>query len=928
MKIAITSDWQMTEHNLHLCRKFFDQMLTYCIKNKVKVLAHLGDLKHQYSPVDVRVYNESIRMVKEAQDAGISWVQVAGNHDRISMHDVSGYWFPALRAAGARIITKPTVLETRSVRLAVVPYLSDPLALKNAFKRVSTLANGNADLLFFHCSIYGCRSNVLTKLKEGVAIDDLKSNGYKFCIGGHIHLPQAIGKNIMFVGSPFSQDWGESNQAKRFVVFDSTSGKLDSVPAEMPGMFDTSWPGFKDVSPNDWKGHKVRVHIACDGAVKDLQKLLLKTKTHAEETYAGAAITIVPEFAEVENGVTKTISTTDDESALKDFINAVCPPYLSNQKKRLISYLTHILASKGFIRRSVERVKILSAEGRNVLCFKKVKIDFKHKGIIVVTGANLDWKKRSNGAGKTSLMALPTVALAGKTLKGQANEKWVRRGSTGLAFAKLRLILADGRKCTVSRCRRPTRLKVLVDDHDQSVGIGVRGTQQRIELLTGLTYETLRNAIYIDQTEVNAILKGTDTDRKGVFSKLLNLERFEHGRELLKEELRRLSRYKEDTESKISSLKTEIRSLKDMVTDTDYRTEFNSAKSKARHWLHRVQKLKRRIKNAERDDRRKYKSLGKIKEKTSIQLADLMTTRETLLEVRGAYKKDIEGFEIVAETKCPTCKQEISSKFRRERNRALKHGLKIIEKKIKRISSEALPLTHTLDELNDSLRSLNSAAPLEQELIAARKDRRIAERDLERLQEQEQLRTKYTVRLRKAKKYLDIQERALKAYEEDQSFVAYGVKVFSKDGLPAYMIKVLVPQLNLAAEKYSRMIAENEIKVKFVTADDGAIDIDINNEHGGANLEDQSQGETRIASIITSFAIRIVINPANLLILDEPGEGLDSHNARLFATVLKEIAKKFGTVMLTTHNPVILAELEGERTIRVEKKNKIARLVA
>jgi len=167
---------------------------------------------------------------------------------------------------------------------------------------------------------------------------------------------------------------------------------------------------------------------------------------------------------------------------------------------------------------------------------------------------------------------------------------------------------------------------------------------------------------------------------------------------------------------------------------------------------------------------------------------------------------------------------------------------------------------------------------------------------------------------------------AVVQYDEEQAFVKYALDSFSKNGLPMYLAGQLCPQLNRAAKHYSEVFSDKVISVKFQLAP-GSIDLTVVNVHGGEGVKDQSRGELRIASLITSFALIEVMNPTNLTVLDEPGEGLDFINAQVFAKGLKTVAKRLGPVMITTHSPYILAELENERTIEVVKHRGVSRVM-
>ena len=137
----------------------------------------------------------------------------------------------------------------------------------------------------------------------------------------------------------------------------------------------------------------------------------------------------------------------------------------------------------------------------------------------------------------------------------------------------------------------------------------------------------------------------------------------------------------------------------------------------------------------------------------------------------------------------------------------------------------------------------------------------------------------------------------------------------------------MIPLLNKAAEEYAVMFGDKVVQVRF-KIEDGEFEPYVLNASGGESIDDQSVGEKALAGLITSFALREIAPKTNLLILDEPGEGLDAANARQFAQALPKLAERFGSVFITSHNQVILSELSGERTITVVKKNGRSRLVA
>ena len=103
---------------------------------------------------------------------------------------------------------------------------------------------------------------------------------------------------------------------------------------------------------------------------------------------------------------------------------------------------------------------------------------------------------------------------------------------------------------------------------------------------------------------------------------------------------------------------------------------------------------------------------------------------------------------------------------------------------------------------------------------------------------------------------------------------------------------------------------------------------EVINAKGGERISDQSEGERALAGLISSFALREAAPECGLLILDEPGSGLDSQTARQFARSLKVLNKRFKLILVTTHNENISSALEGEQVLTVRKKNGISHLEA
>jgi DNA repair exonuclease SbcCD ATPase subunit len=201
-----------------------------------------------------------------------------------------------------------------------------------------------------------------------------------------------------------------------------------------------------------------------------------------------------------------------------------------------------------------------------------------------------------------------------------------------------------------------------------------------------------------------------------------------------------------------------------------------------------------------------------------------------------------------------------------------------------------------------------------------------ARAEKEQFERHEKLLESLQARLKDCKRRAKVYEARRDKLGKWLSVLKYAHTVFKRDGLPSFLNSQICPELNQAAQEYAELFTQGEIQVRFAVDEEGRMDVKIINAHGGEGVADQSEGEMKMASLITSFAVRTIAPKTNILILDEPGDGLDATSARYFARGLKSVVGKFGTILLTTHNPSILAELSDARLVTVVKERGVSRV--
>jgi len=816
------------------------------------------------------------------------------------------------------------MLQTGVCKLYLLPFSSDSEEVIKAAKSFAEQSNPDRDILVFHNELDQCRFNVQTRAKGApIRVSDLCPKSFLYVIGGHIHFQQQFQvpfRNVWYVGSPFVHDWGEANQRKGYLLVDTTAKTIQPISSNMSRLYDPSLPGFK--RPSSWKGHTVRVHVACDQSVPDIGQFINRTKLQAEKKYPEASIVVVPEFLDSSKDHLDVEGATD-KALIESYVRKTVLPDLSNRVEEITAYILHKLSVVGQLIRSEPGLKLLRGTARNFLSFKKLELDYTHRGITLVTGRNEDMPGASNGAGKSNLLALPSVALFGKNIKGQQHDAWSRQGRKDgtPSWVKLEFEISGGRRCEVFRGRKPKGLKLSVEGKDVSTGIGMKGTQTLLETLTGLTWEMLRNVMYIDQHEVTRILGGSDRERKDILCKFLNLERFTKAQDEVKAEAVVL-------QERFQELFTEEQSLLAVILEANKHLESVEGS------IRRTGLCKKKVESLTEKHKRLAAKLLRLQKKDTRLVADARRVNEALsvaekthgsLESRYADTQVKLSRLLRLTGDCPTCLRPVGKEIegpKKELNRVLAS----IKKQMDAASEVVSQAEDTYQRVFTECRALTDRIG---RLIEIRENTRsnlhFYETELAEAKASAKIESEIQATIESSTLKALIITKALRQAEREKIFLEYCISVLSRSGLPAHLAYQLCPMLNAAAQQYSKMICNGLLNVKFVL-DGTDIDVQVTNIQGGAGLLDQSNGETRLLSIIIGFALRQVLAPCNVIVLDEPGTGLDSHNARVVGSALKKIPRSFGTIMLTTHSPSIISELEDCKQITVVKSNRVSRI--
>jgi DNA repair exonuclease SbcCD ATPase subunit len=275
---------------------------------------------------------------------------------------------------------------------------------------------------------------------------------------------------------------------------------------------------------------------------------------------------------------------------------------------------------------------------------------------------------------------------------------------------------------------------------------------------------------------------------------------------------------------------------------------------------------------------------------------------------------------------CPVCGSRVDPSQLARHRQELESSAGQVEGKLRALAQLREQIRKQVDKLSRRAEELRQKeVQLTGQLEQLRRDLANAGKQLLAQESARSLGEKCASRIRQLERRLVWHQQYRDWLLEQSQFLQDCLSVVAPDGLPAHLCATICPRLNHAADEFAELFAEGLLRVQFVVSQ-GELDVTIQNVHGGLGVEDQSRGELRLAALIAAFALRDALVRSNLLILDEPGEGLDAVNAARFARALRQVASRFGTVFVTTHSPFMLSELEPDRHYEVVKQNGVASL--
>jgi DNA repair exonuclease SbcCD ATPase subunit len=666
---------------------------------------------------------------------------------------------------------------------------------------------------------------------------------------------------------------------------------------------------------------------------KKVSAQLQAEETRLAKKYPNTRLYVVPQIQEAQK-LEVDLSGNTDQERVEQYVASTFSDGARFVSSRAVSYLSSKLQTIA-PGASGKRLRFLKSWGTNVLSFKEVAIRYNKQGLVLIKGENKDWPKRSNGAGKTNALSLLLAILFGQTLKGQKNDQWAREDTEEPAECHLTLRDEKKRLIEIIRGRRPHKLLMKINGEDVSTGLTGKGkgeTQGQIEKTIGFDLDMLLNSVYIDQTLTNGFVFGTQKARMDLVSKLCDLKRFDQALKLVALDVKKNTQEVQTQTNRVDTLQEESDRLEDEIKELDdellEQTPWTTQAKQARKDLSRWEQERTRL----LEDRKKY-------EKLALELEDYEQQEEVItIQVREQHDvvKQIEreaskAQALIEAGNCPKCGQPCKDqgiKLGRKLPYQYTEATVVLQDQTRiqiKLRNDIAELTEQLNIYKSHVADCTTGIQHTKDLLKQAEEGEAIEskRSQSIIKKSQSLKSQ----LNTTKRILTATRTHLKDLDIDRELLEYSQKAFHRSGMPLYLASSLCPLLNKAAEEYSEIFTEGKIQVVLSIIDNEFI-IDIVNPHGSNRSDGQSVGESAMAGTVAAFALIEACPRTNLVILDEPGHGLDSVGAKQFAKGLLALKEsgRFGTILVTTHSGIIEGMLSGEKQWVVTKQNGISTL--
>lgn len=591
-------------------------------------------------------------------------------------------------------------------------------------------------------------------------------------------------------------------------------------------------------------------------------------------------------------------------------------------------------------------IKLIMIEAANFMSFETLKVSLEDVGLCLVGGRNLD-ENDSNGSGKTTILSAVTWALFGRTIDGLKADSVLSWQNPKDCYARIWLT-AMNENVQVTRYRNwkdeGNKVEVTIQE-DTHVGKPTE-MQELINSLLGFDYDTLITTAVYTQTSAKLLAGATDSTRRAVFGKLLNLGRYERAHGIAKGKAKEARDICDGCRTAIEIKTIELKSL---VATHERLGPLEAGYDNER--VKKIQTIEREIEGL--GSKLPVKALRAEIAQLDYDLdgIDLRAVERQVTEARinfNRYEEELDGkektYHELNDTKeCRLCGRPYTEEDKESSREILQEFIKDVRRK----KDEADQQYTTAKVLEADLRprfDRRSAAGVELAGRCGRNDRREYERSHleERLKEIQDADNPYTEEfsncirnLATTKTMLELLAQDLEDAKAEQHVSEMMESFYSNKGIQAFIIENSFGFIQEKANHYLSILTggTTQIEVSPTKEIKGETkeEVTIGVLRGGSTVgyNNLSGGEQQRVAIALLFAINSFMRTQSgidFLLLDEVLDlSLDETGQEALMALLGELANEVSSIFVISHKQFIKEHFNSH--IEVEKKNGVSKII-
>jgi len=211
MKLIITGDLHSRKDDLYseFAISYLEFLFEYAKKSKIDTIVFDGDIFDKSTRIHNETFIPVFKLLYENKD-NFRFYFILGNHDIYSIDNDS---IVETFAPIGPVIKENQQFEIGGIKIDMLAYT------KNTSDLIYSEKTGG-DILITHLAIANFSFDNSYHVNEKIAFTPDLFSGYRKVFSGHFHKFQE-NKNIVYVGSPFQQNFGETGEEKGFVVLET-----------------------------------------------------------------------------------------------------------------------------------------------------------------------------------------------------------------------------------------------------------------------------------------------------------------------------------------------------------------------------------------------------------------------------------------------------------------------------------------------------------------------------------------------------------------------------------------------------------------------------------------------------------------------------------------------------------------------------------